>query len=244
MPTTTRSSSALALVCVLPWIGSGCASPTPVCNNQPGSYECLTCLSNLDCFSGTQVCDTGLDQCRMCQNDGECASNPALPLCKETIIDLTGIGGDLITYSLCVQCTSDAHCSGGTPYCNVTSSTCEAAPACTQDSDCTGTPSVGHKMTCSSGSCTETQLACPSGASGAPNCSCDNNADPGISWDTTTSSWKGTCNTDPCFPNPCGFNTQCCYCSTVDPNCNPEGYICVSNDPYYEPYEKPYFCLQ
>jgi MYXO-CTERM domain-containing protein len=130
---------------------------TPICTKSGADVDtCVACSTNSDCASAglAPVCATSggfLGQCVTCVTNSDCASNPTGPVCLAEAAT-----------SACVQCGSDANCSGATPVCDTTSHTCGP---CQLDSDCSGAtpacqtsgPLAGRCTQCSSSNVT----ACP-----------------------------------------------------------------------------------
>lgn len=151
---------------------SGCANPTPICDDGTdacvgcdGSHPCgsgMTCVSgacygcddasNAGCDPNgtTPICEpatgapqAGLFQCVGCTTDAQCTGNPN--------------GGQCVA-GACEACDpragqSNAGCTGATPICDATSSTCRACRA----GDCAGAnstcstsgPTAGRCVGCS-----------------------------------------------------------------------------------------------
>jgi Cys-rich repeat protein len=99
--------------------------------------RCATsCSSITDCITSGYVCDLTRDICVRCFVDAMCDLTPQTPKCAAD--------------GTCVECTSDANCSGATPRCNQVNGSCVQ---CLTAADCpTGEPLCDPtSLTCTSG---------------------------------------------------------------------------------------------
>lgn len=118
--------------CVQCVSGADCANPTPVCN---AAGTCVACANDLGgatpaCWNpNAPACVAG--SCRQCSATNASLCSGTLPACNTTTNTCTACVNDrggatpacplasqpLCSGGLCVQCTSNANCSGPTPVC-------------------------------------------------------------------------------------------------------------------------------
>ena len=126
--------------------GSACPGTT-LCDSKSG--RCVECVNNRDCPQGGGKAFCVQNQCVGCDHlgasagpidggvsDGGLPDGGATSACTGTK-PVCATSGTAI--GQCVQCVSNANCSGATPICNTTTNTC--AP-CTSDSQCTTGPGI------------------------------------------------------------------------------------------------------
>jgi hypothetical protein len=100
---------------------------TPICD--PGTNQCVACLTNDDCASTPgALCDPVTKQCRACATDADCPANaPACQpagICGEcSVTNLTSCVAPLSVCEpasgTCVNCITDADCvDEDAPYCD------------------------------------------------------------------------------------------------------------------------------
>jgi Cys-rich repeat protein len=172
--------------CVQCSVDGDCMGTSPRCNTT--SHLCQSCTKNADCSGNTPLCDTTKGMCRACATSPECTTAMLLPLCSTSGT----------TAGACVQCTSNAQCSGTTPICNLSTGRCRAC----MGTDCaTGFP--GKTFCGSSGACVQCRAA----------------ADCSISTPVCTAS--NTC-------GPCSQDAQCAAPRPATPYCKPGGGPCVA----------------
>lgn len=111
-----------------------CPSESPHCFE--GDHSCVACLENDHCENITASrCDEATHTCRSCSEDSHCEHLSVTEHCDD---------------SICVQCTSYAHCdiSGGL-VCNYTTKLCvNACWSCSVDNECTA--ALGEGFRCES----------------------------------------------------------------------------------------------
>jgi hypothetical protein len=131
-----------AKTCVV-CLGNGdCTSPE-VCDTS--THRCVRCLGDGNCPAG-QVCSQGHRCVTTCVKNGpptcpssasNCEDDTGTGLCApcdDNLVCPTGSGGTICLRpeGVCVQCTSDADCSGS--HCDLVTNRCVA---CTDNSQCT-----------------------------------------------------------------------------------------------------------
>jgi lamin tail-like protein len=131
----------------------GCSSGSPLCNTagDGGLGTCVSCLASADCTTPPNlVCDTSVNRCVVCTLAQGCSlpqvCDPALNAGQGACIGCTGNqdcatdGGSATPLcrttpppGVCVECLSNAECTGTRPACNA-SGIC----GCASSADCTG----------------------------------------------------------------------------------------------------------
>jgi cysteine-rich repeat protein len=102
----------------------GCNAMSPVCGSIGGAAVCVGCLAASDCADGN-ACTTEACLENRCQLTSLEAGTPG------TCPDMNVCTGPMATMpNACVQCVSDAQCSGATAFCNTTTNLCGP---CTRD---------------------------------------------------------------------------------------------------------------
>ena len=91
--------------------------------------NCSDAAGALVCASG--VCDTRDDRCGFDDGIGPCTASDAASVCRSGRCGATGNAK-----GTCVECTTNAHCSGTTPVCDRANGNCVE---CTSSDDCGGT---------------------------------------------------------------------------------------------------------
>jgi hypothetical protein len=162
-------------VCVQCLSDTNCSGATPVCNTT--TRLCVQCTSNAQCGGATPFCDGATSTCRGCIAASECAdanacttdtctagvcSNPAVAagMMGSCAAGLVCSGAPT---NLCVQCVTNAQCSGATPVCNTGTGMCMAG--CLADADCND----GNECTsdrCVSTMCMRTTIAAGTACAG------------------------------------------------------------------------------
>ena len=136
---------------------SPCGGQTPFCINLKGTFKCVECEIDEHCQPGFK-CDPELKICHECESDGdcdkgevcednvcvscttqtECAGN-SCNCCPKTAdgVQMTCgvLPGD--PTAVCLECTSDADCTGGR-QCNTTIGRCLEEPYKDKNADCCG----------------------------------------------------------------------------------------------------------
>ena len=108
-----------------------CQAPNPACDTT--AHRCVPCLTPLDC-GPQEECETTTHKCqRSCQQDRDCGSsslhcNVLRSACQECDDDDGDDHCSATTHcqsviEVCVQCLSNADCSGTAPYCDPVSYT-------------------------------------------------------------------------------------------------------------------------
>ncbi len=177
-----------------------CSGSTPRCNTA--SNTCVRCLANSDC-DDTNPCTND-----RCGTDNTCSNPPVAA-------GATCPGGNVCDGSgNCVECISDAQCSGSTPRCNPASNTCVR---CLANSDCDDTNPCTNDRCGTDNTCTNPPLAsgttCPGGNV------CDSS---GRCVECVSNAQCSGSSTPLCHPD---FNT-CVECF-IDRNC-PAGRRCLA----------------
>ncbi|HVU02668.1 MAG TPA: L-type lectin-domain containing protein [Polyangiaceae bacterium] len=222
-------------------------SKKPFSDQNTNDVEDLCDCRNVPaaCGGHIPICDLGTPQgfCRDCQTNAECAAaDPTKPICDPVASGGTGA---------CVECTSSANCTGGTPNCNTSTNTCTSG--CTTDAQCalgqwcsnpggaafggtctaklpngTAIPTVGNHAPALTGTCTA--------AVGAAVCAtgvCDTTDDRcGIAVGDGTCTQTTQCRSGQCVATgtnagkcePCVADAQC---SGATPACNVATNQCV-----------------
>src|SRR5580692_4273166 len=132
-----------------PETSAGCGSNAD-CAKSPGKVcsqgACVECVDNTTCSAPTPKCDVATSTCVACLAAGDCmpgyicgTNDTCEQGCSSTQPCPTG---QVCNMGGCVQCTTDANCSGATPRCNTTTNTCvQCLPAmdnCGTDQYCSG----------------------------------------------------------------------------------------------------------
>lgn len=96
-------------------VDSGCSAPTPMC--APGGV-CVGCIAASDC-ADTNPCTVEACTLGMCEIDGVEAG--MMGMCAASTV-CSGPAGS--TPNSCVQCATNAQCSGATAFCDTATNTC------------------------------------------------------------------------------------------------------------------------
>jgi hypothetical protein len=91
-----------------------------------GTDPACACIADTDCTGGAR-CNTNSGACVACLSDADCANNALGTHCDPAAVPANG-GTPAPS---CVQCTSNAQCSGATPVCNA-----DTCMVCAQNTDC------------------------------------------------------------------------------------------------------------
>ena len=217
------------------------------CQSYNGDMICIvSCTSSNQqlCLAMRGFCDTSENRCRQCWDDSQCTgigypgtsircdTSGSIGVCTSCPSGGCSVGA-CQNYK-CVQCTTDAQCSGSTPHCLVQfqGNFCKA---CTDNSHCTSSASTSACST-STYTCVKctTQSDC-SLISGKPYCGssgcveCTSNTH--CSGSTPICSSSGTCVA-------CGANTDCpsaslalCSPSNTCVGCTSTPSVCSSRYP-------------
>lgn len=212
-------------------VDQGDCTTAPLLLCDPASQTCVECIGASDCHDPMKpVCDPTSHTCVRCAGDSDCpagsvcTNNACVPGCSASHPCPTGqvctAGGQ------CVQCESDANCSGATPRCDVGSHTC--VPCLPGASDnCPAGQYCRNDFVCERGC--KTGADCPSGVCQADHscaaCTRDNECAAGRVCQ------NGTC-IDACSPTAaCGAGLDCCsgHCKNFQndvANCGACGHTC------------------
>lgn len=120
---------------------SPCGLSTPYCLNLNARYQCVQCTEDSQCPNGR--CDPDTNECRGCNDDGDCPDTGRCDTATNT----------------CSGCNDDGDCGPGR-VCNLPTNTCVQ---CNEDSDC----SQGQVCATGLNECREcnTDAHCPRGES-------------------------------------------------------------------------------
>jgi Cys-rich repeat protein len=218
----------------------GCSAQNPNCPSgqvcNPALGRCVECTTNAQCpNSPLNVCDPTTGTCVQCASNTDCR-NPASPVCDpSTRTCVTCLSNSdcpnngTCNNNRCVQCLSDAQCSGTTPRCNTTTNTCVACLPGATDNCPTGQycrPDFRCEQGCKTGA------DCPSGVC-LPNRSCQ-----ACTADSQCAAGNicqnGTCVGACSATAPCGSGQTCCNgrCESLqvdEANCGACGRSCTAN---------------
>lgn len=218
---------------------NGCSAQNPTCPSgqvcNPARGVCVECTSNAQCPNAPlTACDPATGTCVQCVTGADCR-NPNSPVCDPAshtcvgCLTNTDCPNGVCQMNRCVQCLSDAQCSGNTPRCDTTTNTCVACIPGATDNCPTGQycrPDNRCEQGCKTGA------DCPSGVC-LPNHSCQM-----CTSDTQCAAGNvcqnGTCVGACSATAPCGANETCCSgrCEALqtDPNnCGVCGRACGAN---------------
>lgn len=128
------SPAALCVACVndLPDLmtDTGCTAAAPLCDvTAAGGPACVACISAADC-ADTNVCTTEACVANACEITGVAAGTAGT--CADALV-CSGPSGT--TPNSCVECVSNAECSGATAFCDTATNLCGP---CTADFGGTG----------------------------------------------------------------------------------------------------------
>jgi len=113
----------------LPQLGNGTPLPSDAPHKSPTlDGSCSEAAASLVCVSG--VCDTRDDECGFATGIGPCTTENAGSVCRSG-----RCAGSGAAKGTCVDCTSNAHCSGDTPVCDANTGSCVM---CTSSESCQG----------------------------------------------------------------------------------------------------------
>ncbi|HKO54079.1 MAG TPA: hypothetical protein VJV79_40500, partial [Polyangiaceae bacterium] len=113
----------------LPLIGNGMPIPTDPPHAGPTlDGTCTEEAATLVCVSG--VCDSNDDECGFANGVGPCTAANAGSVCRSGRCGSAGSA-----QGICVSCTEDAHCSGDTSICSLTTGSCVE---CRSSAKCSG----------------------------------------------------------------------------------------------------------
>lgn len=149
-------------ICVECLSDAQCGGTKPKCNLT--TNQCVACTSDAQCSGTTPICNAG--QCVPCDGDRgsgtpNACKGAAAPACVKTGPDTgkcTECTDDNLTLCTaqkpvcsatnrtCVQCTSNAECSGATPICNVPAGQCVACNGDTGSNASFACPAVTPAM--------------------------------------------------------------------------------------------------
>jgi Cys-rich repeat protein len=209
-----------------------CTTP-PLALCDPSAQTCVECLTHADCTDPSRpVCDLASHSCVRCVVDANCPAgnvcrnNTCTPGCSSNQPcpqgQVCSPGGQ------CVQCVSDAQCSGATPRCHSATNTCVACLPGPGD-NCPVGQYCRADFVCERGC--KTGADCPSGVCLADH-SCQGCVD-----DTQCAAGKvcqnGTC-IDMCGPAAaCGTSLDCCagHCKNLQndvAHCGACGRACAT----------------
>ncbi|MBK8173629.1 MAG: hypothetical protein IPK60_25280 [Sandaracinaceae bacterium] len=148
---------------------------------------CVQCVADNNCGGSTPYCEVNSHTCRACLNAGHCTDQnnctgdtcssegscvfTALPTAQSCE---GGVCNGVAAAPMCVQCVSDAQCSGNTPRCDTSTNRCAQ---CITDAQCNDGNGCTTD-TCSGGACAHISqapgTACSggvcNGAASAPQC--------------------------------------------------------------------------
>jgi outer membrane exchange protein TraA len=201
-----------------------CGASTPYCINSNGSFTCVECTADAQCFNGR--CDPVTNTCTGCNDNGDCPSDRVCNLptatCVECNADSQCSNGrvcDLSTFT-CVQCNTDGQCPDG--RCDLATHTCTG---CNADSQC----SNGRVCYVSSGTCVECTANnhCPNGRVCNPStlacveCTANNHCPSGKVCNPSTLTCV-ECTTNGQCPNGrvCNLSSLSCVECTSDSQCS------------------------
>lgn len=204
--------------------------PLSICN--PATQSCVECLANTDCRDPSKpICDTTNNTCVRCVVDSQCpagnvcTNHACVPGCNANqpcpAGQVCGANGQ------CVQCTTDANCSGATPRCDTTTNRCvPCLPGATDN--------------CPMGQYCRADFVCERGCKSGADCPsgmCVNHSCTGCTNDNQCAAGSvcqsGTCVSACSATNPCGAGQDCCngHCKDYkndNQNCGACGNVCGS----------------
>jgi MYXO-CTERM domain-containing protein len=124
-----------------PGLDDGCAASAPICADVAGTPTCVACADSTmggtddGCAVGAPACDDTMAGMPVCVS---CEDNVAGDMDDNGCMDPAGFCVEPMGMApLCVQCTSDDHCTVAGELCNGDNM---CVPGCNEMADCEGTP--------------------------------------------------------------------------------------------------------